>query len=103
MPRTVAMAASRFAFAVSTAALFTATASSIRLLVQLGEKVSLVHAVVVVHQNPGDLTADAGSNKRHVAVHVSVVRRNSVEGQFDPRDAEFPDRRQHQSGQQSDS
>ena len=88
MPRTAAVAACRSAFAVSTAAFFTATAIPKRLLVQFDEEISLVHAVVVVHQNPGDLAVHAGRDERHVAVHECVVRRNGVEHRPDPGNAE---------------
>ena len=54
MPRTVALAASRSAFAVSTAAFFTATASE-WLLVQFDKKIALAHAIIVIHQNLGNL------------------------------------------------
>ena len=50
-----------------------------RLLVQLNKKISLVHAVVVIHQNSGNLTVDAGSDECHVTVHESIIRRNRVE------------------------
>ena len=53
--------------------------SSKRLLVQFGEKIAFAHAVVVIHQNPGNLAADAGRDESHMAVHVSVVGRNGVE------------------------
>ncbi len=95
IPRTVALAARRSASAVSTAALFTADRVLIWLLVQLGEKIALVHTVVVVHQHPGDLAADAGSDERHMAVDVGVVRRDGVEGCKDPGDAEYADGRQN--------
>ena len=88
MPRTVALAACRSACAVSTAAFFTATAILIWLLVQFDEKVALVHAVVVVDENPGNLAADAGGDEGHVAVHESVVGRNGVERLPDPGNAE---------------
>jgi hypothetical protein len=70
-----------------------------RLPVQLGENVALVDTVVIIDKNPGYLAADASGNERNVPVHIGVVSRDSVECQFDPRDAVFPDGRQHQSGQ----
>jgi hypothetical protein len=75
----------------------------IRLPVQLGENVSLVDTVVIVDKNPGYLAAYASSNERDMSVHIGVVSRDSVESQFDPGDAVFPDGRQHQSGRHSDS
>ena len=60
----------------------------VRLLVQLGEEISLVHTVVVVHQNAGNLSCHAGRNKRHVPIHECVVRGDGVEHLLDPRDAE---------------
>ena len=61
------------------------------LLVQLGEKISLANTVVVIDQNPGNLAADAGSNERHMAIHICVIRRNGIEGQFDPGNSVDPD------------
>jgi hypothetical protein len=49
------------------------------LLVQFNKKIALVHAVIVIHQNPGNLTVDAGSDECHVTVHESIIRRNRVE------------------------
>jgi len=66
-----------------------------RLLVEFGEKLAFVHTVVVVHQYRGDLAGDPGSNERHMAVDVGVVRRNGVERFEDPRDAEYADDRQN--------
>ena len=60
----------------------------VRLLVQLGEEISLVHTVVVIHQNAGNLSCHAGRNKRHVPIHECVVRGDGVEHLLDPRDAE---------------
>ena len=60
----------------------------VRLLVQLGEEISLAHTVVVIHQNAGDLSCHAGRNKRHVPIHECVVRGDGVEHLLDPRDAE---------------
>ena len=60
----------------------------IRLLVQLGEEISLMHAIVVIHQNAGDLSRNAGRNKRHVPIHVCVVGGDGIEHLLDPRDAE---------------
>ncbi len=50
-----------------------------RLLVQLNKKISLVHAVVVIHQNPGNLAVDAGSDEGHVTVDESIIRRHRAE------------------------
>ena len=66
----------------------------VRLLVQLGEEISLVHTVVVIHQNAGNLSCHAGRNERHVPIHVSVVRGDGVEHLLDPRDAEHEENRQ---------
>jgi hypothetical protein len=49
------------------------------LLVQLNKKISLAHTVVVIHQNSGNLTVDAGRDERHVTVHESIIRRNRAE------------------------
>ena len=51
------------------------------LLVQFGEKLSLANTVIVIHQNPGNLAADTGSNECHMPVHVCVICRNGVESQ----------------------
>jgi hypothetical protein len=67
------------------------------LLVQFNKKISLVHTVVVVDQNPGNLTADAGSDECHVTVHESIIRRYSVESQPDPRNTEPKGGRQDQN------
>jgi hypothetical protein len=37
------------------------------------------------------LAADAGSNERHMAVHVCVVGRDSVESQTNPGNAQYAD------------
>ena len=66
----------------------------VRLLVQLGEEISLVHTVVVIHQNAGNLSSHAGRDKRHVPIHVCVVRGDGVEHLLDPRDAEHEENRQ---------
>ena len=50
----------------------------IRFLVELDQDVSLLHAVVVIHQDLAYLACDARSNERHVAIHVSVVGRNRI-------------------------
>jgi len=57
------------------------------LLVQFNKKISLVHTVVVVHQNPGHLTVDAGCDERYMAVHVGVVGQNRAEHEQDPGNA----------------
>ena len=66
---------------MSTAALLLRDRDLKGLLVQFGEKLSFADTVIVIHQNPGNLAADAGSNERHMAVHVCVIRRNGVESQ----------------------
>jgi hypothetical protein len=92
-PRTAAVAACKSAFAVFDGRSLYGDCIFIRLLVQLGENVSLVDTVVIVDKNPGYLAAYASGNERDVPVHIGVIRRDSVEGQLDPRDAEFPDGR----------
>jgi len=72
------------------------------LSVQLGENIAFVDEIIVIHQNPGYLAADASGDERDVPVHIGVVCRNSVESQFDPRNAEFPDCREHQCGRDAD-
>jgi hypothetical protein len=59
-----------------------------RLLVQLDQDVSLVDAIVVIHQNPGNLAADARSDGRHVTVHECVIGRLGVESEPDPGNTE---------------
>jgi hypothetical protein len=59
-----------------------------RLLVQLDEKVSLVHPVVVVDEDARHLALDAGGDEGDVTVDVCVIRRNGVERRLDPRNAE---------------
>jgi len=91
MPRTVAVAASRSAFAVSTAALFTATGGLIRLLVQFDEKITPAHPVVVIDENARDLAANPGGNEGDMTVHECVVGRNGVESIQNPRNANHED------------
>ena len=67
------------------------------LLVQLGEKISLMNTVVIIDQHAGDLSAYASSNECDVAVHVGVIRRDGVERQSDPRNAEYQGGHQHQN------
>ena len=74
----------------------------VRLLVQLGEEVSLVHAVVVIHQNAGNLSRHAGRNKCHVPIHVCVVRGDGVEHRLDPRDAEHDENGQDGNTEHTD-
>ena len=71
------------------------------LLVEFGEKLAFVHAVVVVHQNPGDLAGDPGSDERHMAVDVGVVRRNGVERCENPRDAEYTQSHQNEGAERT--
>jgi hypothetical protein len=54
----------------------------------LNKKISIVHMVVVIHQNSGNLTVDAGSDECHVTVHESIIRRYSRESQPDPGNTE---------------
>ena len=70
-----------------------------RLLVQFNKNISLVYAVVVIHQNPGDLTADAGGDERHMAVHEGVVGRNRAEREPDPGNTEHQGDHQDQNTQ----
>ena len=65
------------------------------LLVQFDKKISLVHAVVVIHQNPGNLTADARGDERHMAVDEGVVGRNRAEHEPDPGNAVHYGRNDH--------
>ena len=58
------------------------------LLVQLDQKVSFAHPVVVVDENARNLAFDAGGHERHVTVDVGVIGRNRVEGRLDPGNAE---------------
>ena len=51
-------------------------------LVELDQQVPLLHAVVVVHQDPAHLAGDPGSHEGHVAVDVSVVGGNRVQHRF---------------------
>ena len=60
----------------------------IRLRVQFDQNISFTYTVVVIHQDPGNLAADAGGNERQVAVHVCIVRRNGVDRQADRWNAE---------------
>src|SRR5262249_45022977 len=72
-----------------------------RLLVQLGEKISLVNTVVIIDQHAGDLSAYASSNECDVAIDVGVISRDGAERQSDPRNAEYQGGRQHQDSQRS--
>jgi hypothetical protein len=58
------------------------------LLVKFNKNISLVHTVVVIHQNSGNLTVDASSDERHVTVHESIIRRFSVESEPHPGNTE---------------
>ena len=58
------------------------------LLVQLDQKVSFAHPVVVVDEDPRNLASDAGGDERDVTVDVCVIRRNRVERRLDPGNAE---------------
>ena len=58
------------------------------LLVQLDQKVSLAHAIVVVDEDARDLAPDAGGDERDVTVDIGVIGRNRVEGRPDPGNAE---------------
>jgi hypothetical protein len=58
------------------------------LLVQFDKKISLANTVVVIHENAGNLTVDAGCNERHMAVHEGVIGRNRAEDEADPGNAE---------------
>ncbi len=102
MPRTLAMAACRSALAVSTAAFFCGDGDLIRLLVELGEQISSVHPVVVVHQNPRNLASDTGSNKRHMPVHICVICRDGTKCQLDPGNAESGEASKNQCAQHAD-
>jgi hypothetical protein len=59
-----------------------------RLLVKLNQKFSFFHTVVVIHQNPGNLTVNARRDERRVTIHEGIIRRNRAESEPDPRDAE---------------
>src|SRR4029077_20559195 len=61
------------------------------LLVQFGEKISFVHTVIVIHQNPGNLASHAGRNESKVAVPACVIRRDGVETLLDPGNAQSQD------------
>ena len=74
--------------------LFLGNGDSVRLRVQLGEAIALAHAVVVVHQNAGNLSRHAGGDKRHVPIHEGVVGGDGIEHLLDPRDAEHDENRQ---------
>ena len=69
----------------------------IRLLVQFDKKVSPAHAVIVVHEDTRNLTADARGNEGDVTVHERVVGRNGVESLQDPRNANHKDGCQNHS------
>ena len=64
----------------------------VRLLVELNDQVSLLDAIVVIHQHLDDLAGDARGDKRDVAVHVGVVRRDRGEGEDHEGDPEVTDR-----------
>ena len=61
--------------------------SPIGLFVQIDEKITPAHPVVVIDENARDLAADPGGNEGHVAVHERIVSRNGVESVQDPRNA----------------
>ena len=72
------------------------------LFVQLDEKVSLVHAVVVVDEDARYLASDACGHERDVTVDVCVIRRNRVERRLDPGNAEPKGGGQDQNAQRPD-
>jgi len=61
-----------------------------------------VHTVIVIHQYPGDLAGDPGSDERHMAGNVGVVRRDGTEGREDPRDAEYTASCQNKGAERAD-
>ena len=87
MPRTVALAACEIRLRGIDGRLLHGDGVPKWLLVQFDKKIALVHAVVVIHQNPGDLAVDARGDERHMAVHVGVVGRNRAEHEPDPGNA----------------
>ena len=74
----------------------------VRLLVQLGEEISLAHTVVVIHQNAGDLSCHAGRDKRHMPIHECIVCGDGVEHLLDPRNAEHEENRQDGNTEQTE-
>ena len=70
-----------------------------QLLVQLNEKVTPFHPVVVIHQDAGHLPVDARRDECRVTIHVCIVRRHRAQRETHPGDAE-PKRGAH--GQNAD-
>ena len=92
-PRTWASAAARSASAAATAAFLIVDLDLVRLLVELDQQVPLLHAVVVVHQDPAHLAGDPGGHEGHVAVDVGVIGGDRVQHRLHRWDQEVsPDR-----------
>jgi hypothetical protein len=73
----------------------------VRLLVQLGKDISIMHTVVVIHQDAGNLSCHARRNERHVPIHECVAGGVCVEHLLDPRDAQYEENRRHSDTEHS--
>ena len=65
----------------------------VRLAIELDQQGTLLHAVVVVDQDPGHLTGHAGRHERHVSVDVGIIRGDRAQRRLHRGDQEIsPDR-----------
>jgi hypothetical protein len=51
----------------------------VRLRVNFNKHVTSFHAIVIVDQHAGYLTADSGRDEGHVAIHVRVIGRDGIQ------------------------
>ena len=72
--------------------------NAVRLRVEFDQHVTLLHAVVVVHQDLAHLARHAGSHESDVAVDVGVVGGNRVQRRRHPRRKEVSADRQARRG-----
>ncbi len=59
----------------------------VRLGIEFDEQVAFLHTIIVVDQHARHLPTDAWRNESHVAIHISVVGRDRVQGMDHPRHA----------------
>ena len=61
----------------------------VRFAIELDQQVALLHAVIVVDQDPGHLAGHPGRHERHVPVDVSVIGGDRVQRRFHRGDQEI--------------
>ena len=94
MARTWASAALRSASALTTAAFLMSTCTWYGSRSSWTSKCPLLHALVVIHQDPGHLAGDPGRHERHVPVDVGVVGGDRLQHRSHDRDQEVSPERQ---------